>query len=660
VHAPGPLPHKPPETPALLPTLPPRPSGHAAGLASPEELTARRDTGHLKEVPESKSLRERIRAAAVEVAGALEKSRPLGRSELESAARALLRELGLAESYAGWTMVALASAFWHEQVAAVPCDRRLLLLPRCMRKTAVCTAECDAVGLQCRDCGACALSDLRAEAQRRGYRVLIAEGSPAVMKIILGGHVDALLGVACLDALEKTLDKVLLAGIPCMAVPLLGNGCRDTSVDLDWVAEMIGSPHRPAAAHTPTYLHLMRCAAQMFEPAELERLVPRQRSQGGRGYRGQGTGDSGQWSVAGPQIPQEGTGSGHPISNLKSQISDPDTNPQSLIPNPSPLASTEAIAHDFLALGGKHSRPFITLAAYDALTGGRGTLADGPQRVAELPDAAKRVALAIEIFHKASLVHDDVEDDDWFRYGQPTLHRKYGMATAINVGDYLIGLGYRLVAAQRQVLGAEPTADILAQFADAHTRLCEGQGAELLWRDARNKVLPPLDALKIYALKTAPAFEAALLAGIRLAGPAGPYRDAAVRFARHLGVAYQILNDLDDWCEHGANERPSGADLLGRRPTVLWALALAGLRDSDRCELEALPGKPAADDATIARARELYERAGAFRQAAALVTKHHERACLAADTIDSAPLRHLLHFLADAILDRRPLAISEE
>ncbi len=60
---------------------------------------------------------------------------------------------------------------------------------------------------------------------------MIAEGSPAVMKIILSGQVDAVLGVACLDALEKTLDKILLAGIPCMAVPLLGNGCRDTSAD---------------------------------------------------------------------------------------------------------------------------------------------------------------------------------------------------------------------------------------------------------------------------------------------------------------------------------------------------------------------------------------------------------------------------------------------
>ena len=117
--------------------------------------------------------------------------------------------------------------------------------------------------------------------------------------------------------------------------------------------------------------------------------------------------------------------------------------------------------------------------------------------------------MSIETFHKASLVHDDIEDGDQFRYGDETMHRKYGIATAINVGDYLIGLGYRLVSGDRKTLGAETAADILDCLADSHQRLSEGQGAELMWRDNISKTLKPLDALKIYALKTAPAFEAA-------------------------------------------------------------------------------------------------------------------------------------------------------
>jgi len=577
------------------------------------------DTEHLKLVPVGKTAREQIRTRAVQWADRLDKSHVLSRHEMETHAHRLLDALELPEAYLGWTMVALASAFWQEQVAAVPFHRRLLLLPDCLRNEKVCPAEFNEMGLLCQDCGACSLTDLRAEARRKGYNVLIAEGSPAVMQIIIGGHADALLGVACLDVLEKTFDKILLAGIPCMAVPLLCNGCHNTSVDEDWVRRMFNTPHRPAAAQTRTYLHLMRCAAQMFEPAELERLIPRVRS--------------------GPSLAQRNS---RGIEDIE------------------PVACTEAIAYDFLAAGGKHSRPFITLAVYDALSGGEGTSADGADHVAQLPDAVKRMALAIETFHKASLVHDDIEDGDAFRYGSPTLHCKYGTATAINVGDYLIGLGYRMVATQRDELPADTVADVLGQFARAHTRLCEGQGAELLWRDAHDKRLKPLDALKIYALKTAPAFQAALLAGIRLAGPVEPYRESAARFSRHLGVAYQIVNDLDDWQLNESNKRHSGTDVLGGRPTVLWALALQGLNDRDRQELEALLDDDSPEEQRIARADRLYARADVYRQAAALISKHHQRALDAAETIECEPLRRLLHFLADAILDRRPLSISEE
>ncbi len=84
------------------------------------------------DVPPSRTLRERIRARAAELAGSLDKTRPLVRHEMETHARRLLAGMGLPEGYAGWTMVALASAFWHDQVAAVPHGRRLLLLPHCL------------------------------------------------------------------------------------------------------------------------------------------------------------------------------------------------------------------------------------------------------------------------------------------------------------------------------------------------------------------------------------------------------------------------------------------------------------------------------------------------------------------------------------------------
>jgi len=256
----------------------------------------------------------------------------------------------------------------------------------------------------------------------------------------------------------------------------------------------------------------------------------------------------------------------------------------------------------------------------------------------------------MEVFHKASLVHDDIEDDDPFRYGQETLHRKYGTPLAINVGDYLIGLGYRLVASQRDTLAADVVAEILVRLSQAHTKLAEGQGAELVWRDAHHKRLAPVEALRIYALKTAPAFEAALFAGVRLAGPAEPFGDAIVRFSRHLGVAYQILNDLDDWSDQQPNKQAQGTDVLDGRPTVLWALALEGLSADARRELETLVAAATDRPTTLARVPALYQQADVFEKAAQLVTKHRDRARQAADQTPDARLRELLHYFVDTIL----------
>lgn len=571
-------------------------------------------TERLKCVPGHVAFRERIAEAAEHAVGTLAKSQPPTRREIETTARGLLEGLQLSDAYLGWAMVAVASAFWHDQVAAVPYDRRLLLLPRCLRDEERCPAECDEWGLLCRDCGACRLSGLRAKARRFGYRVLIAEGSPAVIKLILAGKTDAILGVACLDSLEKMFEKLVRSGIPAMAVPLLCNGCRRTSVDEEAVRRLIGVPYRPGRQHTASYLPLVRCAAHLFEPAELRRLAPAVRVE--------------HW----------------PAGADRAAIGQLD-----------PIACTEALAYDFLVAGGKYSRPFITMATYDALSGCSTMKASGEGHPESMPDAVRAVALATEAFHKASLVHDDVEDDDAFRYGAATLHRRFGTATAINVGDYLIGLGYRLVAAQRENLPAEVVADLIAQFASAHTRLCEGQGAELVWRDSRDKTLKPLDALRIYALKTAPAFEAALLAGARLAGSIESIREPAVRYARHLGVAYQIVNDLADWTADDRNKVDQATDLLAGRPTILWALAMERLADAGRCELEELAAGKADRAHAIQRAAEVYRAAGVFDRARVLLEKHHARAIEAAAQLSEEPLRRLLHFLADAIIDRRPL-----
>ncbi|MCA9136844.1 MAG: polyprenyl synthetase family protein, partial [Planctomycetales bacterium] len=585
----------------------------------------RRKTSHLKQVPETRELREQMRQRCREVAAKLDKSSPLTKDEMERVSRALLADMGLEEGYVGWTMVMLSTEFWAESVAAVPPERRLFLLPHCLKHAEGCPADYDQFGMNCRQCGACSIADFRTVAEDMGYRVLVAEGSPVVMKIIVSGYVDAICGVACLNVLEKAIDKILLAGIPCMAVPLLSSDCRNTSVDEEWVDTMIRTPYQPARQQTRSYVHLMRGAAELFEPQRLAQIVPPMR--GGPVVLGD-VGAIGSQAV-------DGT-AGDGLRGLD------------------PIAATESLAYDFLSRGGKHSRPFITLAAYDALTGDQATTADGAEVVKAIPESVCRGAMSIETFHKASLVHDDIEDDDAYRYGQPAMHRRFGVATAINVGDYLIGMGYRLVSREAAALGPDVTADILDSLANAHTRLAEGQGAELIWRDSSNRRLKPIDALKVYALKTAPAFEAALFAGIRMAGSADDYAEAIRVFSRNLGVAFQILNDLNDWQGDDHNKMSAGGDTLGGRPTLLFALALERLKQPEQEELLRLCDPQNADPAEprLRRVRELYQSVGVFDAAHQLVDKHQRRAEEVADGLQPDSLRRLLYYLVDTVLER--------
>lgn len=593
--------------------------------------STRRRTSHLKDVPPSLEMRESIRQRCADVASRMDQAKPLTKDEMEEVARELLREADLPEGYLGWVMVMLSSEYWRDALSAVPPSRRLFLLPHCLKHAEGCPAQYDQFGLNCKECGACSIADYRGLAEELGYRVLVAEGSPVVMKIIIGGYVDAVVGVACLNVLEKAIDKVLLAGIPCMAVPLLSSDCRNTKVDPAWVNEMIRTPYVPAQAKAKSYVHLLRSAASLFDVESLERLAPR--------VRGTAGGEDASEVIAGDSI-----------------------------------VATERIGYEFLRHGGKHSRPFITLAAFDAMVGGDCTGNQGVEHSADLPILVQQAAASMETFHKASLVHDDIEDDDGVRYGRPTVHRQYGLPTAINVGDYLIGLGYRLLSTPPEAGQTQSTEmslaqiDVLGNLSSAHMRLAEGQGAELLWRDRRNRQLLPIDAMKIYALKTSPAFEAALYSGIRL-GLADPrcksfgegdgaaqierYRDAIRVFSRNLGVAFQILNDIGDHYGDEDNKGTPAGDLLGGRPTLLWALAIKSSTPEDRKKLLSLVDDPSLSNAEKIRiGRELFDRADVIGTAMRLVDKHQSRAEKVADDLDIDPLRRLLYFLIDTVLER--------
>jgi geranylgeranyl pyrophosphate synthase len=226
-----------------------------------------------------------------------------------------------------------------------------------------------------------------------------------------------------------------------------------------------------------------------------------------------------------------------------------------------PSGESEKISREWLGKGGKRWRPFLAACAYKATQ-------NDPNKA--LPEDFRKVAIAVECFHKASLVHDDIEDNDALRYGEKTLHEEYGVPVALNVGDLLLGEGYRLIGECE--VDAEARAAMLKIAAAGHRTLCLGQGAELCW--VRNpQQLSSLQVLDIFRQKTAPAFEVALRLGAAYGGQHDDedLSEILSKYSEALGIAYQIRDDIEDLAE----EAECG-DIAALRPTL--PLALAGER----------------------------------------------------------------------------------
>ena len=562
----------------------------------------RRGTGNATAVPQTSELREQIKQAAFQYVDRLGRPTQFSKADLAQFGRELLEELRLPEMYLGFTMVLIANALWRGRFASIPFERRVLLLPHSLKHADGCPAEYDEFGLDCERCGACSIADYKLRAEQLGYEVLIAEGSAALLKIIVSGRIDGILVVAGLNSLERAIDKVLVAGVPCCAIPLRSADGENTSLDETWVWEVIDQFQPSPVEHAHSYVPLLRASAALFEES-FDRLVPRLRS----------------------KTPKQAA---------------------------SPLGMTEDISYDWLANGGKRFRPFITLAAYDAMTGGHGAAAGNDHaELPRFPDGVCRAAMAIEAFHKASLVHDDIQDDDLFRYGKETLHRRYGVGPAINIGDYLIGMGYRLITVSREELGNDVAAEILDRMADAHLKLCDGQGAEMAWQQQPTSDFTPADALKIYALKTSPAFAAALFAGLRMAGSAEQYKATISSFCRELGVGFQILNDLKDWRGDDDNKLVKGQDAASLRPTLLLALAFQAADASQQTELdEIIATQGEADPRRTERLRRVFTACNVFEQAEDLINRSRQHAEELAESVEPQELRRLLHFLVETVL----------
>ena len=213
----------------------------------------------------------------------------------------------------------------------------------------------------------------------------------------------------------------------------------------------------------------------------------------------------------------------------------------------------ETIAMEFCGRGGKRLRPRLCKAAFQVASNGQ---------EARCPSGdIERLCEAVECFHKASLIHDDIQDCDEERYGRPTVWKEHGVAVAIAAGDWLVAHGYELIIRS----GFPNALDMLKATVASHVALCEGQADDLLTPHlspltSHPSPLTPHSYLSICERKTGEAFALAAELGALAAGVDGaPYRQYGLDF----GILFQVRDDLADGDSPEAT--PELADELARK-----------------------------------------------------------------------------------------------
>lgn len=272
-----------------------------------------------------------------------------------------------------------------------------------------------------------------------------------------------------------------------------------------------------------------------------------------------------------------------------------------------PPSLREAASHG--VEGGKRVRPLVTLAMCGAVGGDE---AD-----------ALSVAAAIELLHTSSLIHDDIMDNADMRRGNPTVHAKFGVPTAILTGDTLIAVAFRLVH-RTQMRNKNRVMDA---FTNAFLHVCEGQGYDM-WLSGKEFVAPETHKTMVEK-KTARLLEASAAIGAMV----GTDEDAIIRgaglFGYHLGMAFQAHDDLLDVTgDMVAMGKPVHADAKNGKATYLTL---------------AYPQTDAAPDAGLRR----------ISRTRRLINHHTDIACTFLDTLLPTPAREFLGNLALSLVERK-------
>lgn len=425
-------------------------------------------------VPDQAGIRSKMTRTARMVVEGMNIRPPVSFMQIMELAQEVILRGSYDQQFLEFAMVLCGNETWRQVVASTPYNRRLLLLPQCLKDEKNCQAAIDQLGLICAGCQSCSIDEILVQAESLGYNTLVAEGTTVAMQLVQEGSVDAIIGVTCMSVLRKSFPTVYQAAVPVIGIPLLFEGCANTDVDRHWIMREI-SQYQPSQEYMPLSLSTIRNEVRAWFNDHTLTTV----------FSGNG--------------------------NL-----------------------TNRMAIDTMLHGGGRMRPILTIIAYNAYD---------PNPREKL---SGHLAVIVECFHKASLIHDDIEDQDDYRYQRETLHLTHGMASAINTGDYLIGKGYQLLS------GLPMPADRLQQcfrlISEGHVSLSIGQGDDIL-SITNNEILATEALLETYRLKTGSAIKVALLLGAVSGGAPEGEISILEQFSDEMGIAYQIRDDIHEFRE---------------------------------------------------------------------------------------------------------------
>ena len=255
-------------------------------------------------------------------------------------------------------------------------------------------------------------------------------------------------------------------------------------------------------------------------------------------------------------------------------------------PAQTPPVLLQAMHYSAVA-GGKRIRPLFVYASGRALN--------------LTVDKLDSIAVAIELIHTYSLIHDDLPsmDDDDLRRGQPSCHRKFDEATAILAGDALQALAFEILAG-KPASGADPQQKLAIILELAHACGANGMaGGQVLDLASLGTSISQSELEKIHAFKTGALIQVSTVAPALLAMAPEPQIKALSRFGQLTGLAFQVFDDLLDVTGHTeVTGKPSQADAARSKPAFPAIIGVEKslhraqeLRDQALKELNHLPGE---------------------------------------------------------------------